>query len=152
MKLSALLSAGRVLLDVREKDKDAFLTHMIQALAALGSIADKSVLEKEVKEREALGNTGIGRGIGFPHAKSTQVKDIHVLLARPAKPIAYGSLDGRPVSIVLMIIAPADGDNNEYLHTMARISRLLGKSEVREKIIAASTPDDVVKIVRDSEV
>ena len=51
-----------------------------------------------------------------------------------------------------MIIAPADGDNNEYLHTMARISRLLGKSEVREKIIAAATPDDVVKIVRDSEV
>jgi len=65
--------------------------------------------------------------------------------------MVYGALDGKPVSIVLMIVAPADGDNNEYLHTMARVSRLLGKSEVREKILGAAAPEDVVKLVVENE-
>lgn len=148
MKLSALLTPERVLLDVKEKNKMALLTYMTTQLAALGGVADPAILEKEIKEREELGNTGIGRGVGFPHAKSSQVKEIMVLLARPAKPIDYGAIDNTPVSIVLMIVAPADGDNNEYLHTMARISRLLGKSEVRQKILAATTPEQVVEIVK----
>ena len=102
-------------------------------------------------ERESLGNTGIGRGIGFPHAKSTQVSDIQVLLATPAKPVDYGSLDGIAVNIILMIVAPADGDNNVYLHTMAKISRLLGKNDAREQILKAKTPDEVIDIVKNNE-
>ncbi len=152
MKLSSLLTPERVLLGVKEKNKDALLSLLIRTIADLGGVADATILESEIKEREALGNTGIGRGIGFPHAKSTQVKDILLLLALPAKPIDYGALDGVPVNIILFIVAPADGDNNVYLHTMARISRLLGKSEVREKILAAKTPDQVVEIVRANEV
>lgn len=152
MKLSSLLSPERVVLDLKEKDKDILLSRLIVTLASLSGSTDATALEAEVKEREDLGNTGIGRGIGFPHAKSSQVDSISVLLARPAKPIEYGSLDGLPVSIVLLIVAPAEGDNNEYLHTMARISRLLGKSEVREQIISASTPESVIKIIQNNEV
>lgn len=151
MKLSSLLTPDRVMLDVKEKNKSALLSQMVAALAALGGVADPVLLDKEIKEREELGNTGIGRGIGFPHSKSTQVHDIMVLLARPAKPIEYGAIDNTPVSIVLMIVAPADGDNNEYLHTMARISRLLGKSDVRQKILAAASPQEVVDIVKTYE-
>jgi mannitol/fructose-specific phosphotransferase system IIA component (Ntr-type) len=109
------------------------------------------MLEKEVKEREDLGNTGIGRGIGFPHSKSSQVSNILALLARPAKPVEYGSIDNVPVSIILLIVAPADGDNNEYLHTMARISRLLGKSDVREQILKAHSPEEVMQIITKHE-
>ena len=152
MKLSSLLTPERVLLGLKEKNKDALLSLLIRTIADLGGVADATILESEIMEREALGNTGIGRGIGFPHAKSTQVKDILLLLALPAKPIDYGALDGVPVNIILFIVAPADGDNNVYLHTMARISRLLGKSEVREEILAAKTPDQVVEIVKANEV
>jgi fructose-specific phosphotransferase system IIA component len=151
MKLSVLLSPERVVLDVKEKNKDALLGTLIQQLAALGGVGDATALEREVKEREELGNTGIGRGIGFPHAKSALVRDIQVLLARPAKPVDYGSLDGQPVTIVLLIVAPADGDNNVYLHTMARISRLLGKSEVRQKILAATSSEEVCRLVEENE-
>ena len=151
MKLSVLLTPERVILDVREKDKNALLGTLIQRLASLAGVSDPAGLEKEVKEREELGNTGIGRGIGFPHAKSALVSDIQVVLARPAKPVDYGSLDGQPVTIVLLIVAPADGDNNVYLHTMARISRLLGKSDVRQQILAAKSAEDVCRIVEANE-
>ncbi len=152
MKLSSLLTADRILLDIKEKNKDALLSYVIKKLAEIENVADPDTLEKEVKEREALGNTGIGRGIGFPHAKSSQVSKITVLLACPSKPIDYGSLDGVPVSIILFIVAPADGDNNVYLHTMARISRLLGKNEVREEILSAKTPEEVIDIINANEV
>ena len=152
MKLSSLLTPERVVLDLKEKDKDVLLSNLIMTIASLSGSADAAALEREVKEREDLGNTGIGRGIGFPHAKSSQVSQISVLLARPVKPIEYGSLDGLPVSIVLLIVAPAEGDNNEYLHTMARISRLLGKSEVREQILSASSPEAVIEIIQNNEV
>ena len=151
MKLSSLLTIDRVSLDVKEKDKKAMLVKLISTLAGLGGVANAIVLEKEVMEREDLGNTGIGRGVGFPHSKSTQVRDIHILLARPLKPVEYGAIDHTPVNIILLLVAPADGDNNEYLHTMARISRLLGKNDVRQKILAARTPEEVVAIVRSNE-
>ena len=151
MKLSALLTSDRIVLDIKERDKDALLGKLIHTLAELGGVAQVAVLEKEVKEREELGNTGIGRGVGFPHAKSSQVSNILALLARPARPINYGAIDNVPVSIILLIVAPADGDNNEYLHTMARISRLLGKSDVREQILQARTPEDVMSIVQNNK-
>ena len=152
MKLSSLLSADKILLDIKEKKKDALLSTIIKKLATIENVSEPETLEKEVIERESLGNTGIGRGIGFPHAKSSQVSKICVLLACPAKPIDYGSIDGVPVSIILLIVAPADGDNNEYLHTMARISRLLGKNDVREKIISAKSSEEVMEIVNSNEI
>jgi len=50
-----------------------------------------------------------------------------------------------------LIVAPVEGDNNEYLYMMVRILWLLGKSEVREKIIAAATPQEVIDIVEKNE-
>ena len=152
MKLSSLLTADKILLDIKEKNKDALLSTIIKKLADLENVANPETLEKEIKDREELGNTGIGRGIGFPHAKSSQVSKISVLLVCPSKPIDYGSIDGVPVSIILLIVAPADGDNNEYLHTMARISRLLGKNEVREDILAAKSSENVLDIIIENEI
>jgi len=152
MKLSSLLTTDKILLDIKEKNKDALLSTIIKKLTVLVNVSNPETLEKEIKDREELGNTGIGRGIGFPHAKSSQVSTISVLLVCPSKPIDYGSIDGVPVSIILLIVAPADGDNNEYLHTMARISRLLGKNEVREKIINAKKSEDVLNIIKENEI
>jgi len=152
MKLSSLLTPERVLIDVKEKGKDAVLNFLVNKISGIGGIDDVDALKKEVMDREALGNTGIGRGIGFPHAKSSHVSSLQVLLARPAKPLDYGSLDGVPVNIILFIVAPVDGDNNEYLHTMARISRLLGKNNVREQILKAKSPEEIIDIVADNEV
>ena len=151
MKLSSLLTPERVLIDVKEKGKAAVLNFLVNKISELGGIDDVDALKKEVMDREALGNTGIGRGIGFPHAKSAYVKSLQVLLARPSKPLDYGSLDGVPVNIILFIVAPVDGDNNEYLHTMARISRLLGKNNVREQILKAKSSEEVIDIVTNNE-
>ena len=152
MKLSSLLTPERVLINLKEKDKNNLLNILVNEICCLGGIDDVDALKKEVMDREALGNTGIGRGIGFPHAKSSYVDSLQVLLAMPAKPIDYGSLDGVPVNIILFIVAPVDGDNNEYLHTMARISRLLGKNNVREQILKAKSSQDVIDIVDSNEV
>jgi len=151
MKLSSLLTADKILLDVKEKNKDLLLISIIKKMALLEGVSSPETLEKEVKEREELGNTGIGRGIGFPHAKSSQVSKISALLVCPSKPIDYGSIDGEPVSIILLIVAPIEGNNNEYLHTMARISRLLGKNEVREKILTEKSPEKVLEIINENE-
>ena len=146
LKLSNLLTPKNILLDVKEKEKDALLAKIIKTFSEVNNIADPEALAREVTEREALGNTGIGRGIGFPHAKSSQVEEISVLLARPARPIEYGALDGLPVNLVILI-APDSGDNNQYLHAMARISRLLGKSEVREKLAQVKTPQEAIDTI-----
>lgn len=147
MRLSSLLTPERILLDVKEKDKDALISRIVKTFSEVNQIRDPEALEREVTEREALGNTGIGRGIGFPHAKSSQVDEISVMLARPARPVDYGALDGQPVNLVILIIAPDAGDNNQYLHSMARISRLLGKSEIREKLAEVKTPQEAIDAI-----
>ena len=152
MKLSDILTPERVLIGVKEKDKNTILNSLVNKIGDLASIDNLDALRSEVMEREALGNTGIGRGIGFPHAKSEHVHSLQALLALPAKPIDYGSLDGVPVNIIFFIVAPKDGDNNEYLHTMARVSRFLGKNNVREQLLKAKTPEDVIDVVKSNEV
>ena len=151
MKLSDILTPERVLIGIKEKDKNSVLNFLVNKIGELASIDNLDALRNEVMERESLGNTGIGRGIGFPHAKSEHVSSMQALLALPAKPIDYGSLDGVPVNIIFFIVAPKDGDNNEYLHTMARVSRLLGKNNVREQILKAKSPEEIIEVVRNNE-
>ena len=90
-----------------------------------------------IQQREALGSTGIGKGIAIPHARSTMVAGRAVLLARSSKGVDFESIDGNPAHLFFMIVAPPLETDPIYLQMLAQIVRCVRLAPARKKMLEA---------------
>jgi PTS system nitrogen regulatory IIA component len=84
-------------------------------------------------QRERLGSTGIGNGIAIPHGKLARLERLFGVFARLERPIDFEALDGQPVDLVFLLLAP-EGAGADHLKALARIARLLRNTEVAQKL------------------
>jgi PTS system nitrogen regulatory IIA component len=105
---------------------------------------------KKLKEREVLGSTGIGKGVGIPHAKCPFVKKMVAALGISKEPVDFKSLDGEPTHIFFLLIAPGDNPG-PHLKSLAKISRLLDDKFIRDRLRSAEDSAHVLKIIKDEE-
>lgn len=148
MKISDFLNKKAVSTDLKANDKPGIINELIDILVEAGSIksSEKKEIVKILMEREALGSTGIGQGIGIPHGKSDSVKDLVSAVGISKKGIDFESLDGEPVNIFFLLIAP-ENSAGPHLKALARISRLLKDKYFREMLKNAKDEKELVKII-----
>ena len=91
---------------------------------------DSDVLLTALLERERIGTTGIGAGVAIPHVKVDGVNRVYGVLACLATPVDYDAIDGAPVDIVFMLLAPADSKTTQHLKVLAQMSRFLRDPQV----------------------
>src|SRR5205814_8656466 len=84
-------------------------------------------------QRERLGSTGIGEGIAIPHGKLPGLDHLFGLVARLERPIDFEALDGQPVDIIFLLLAP-EGAGADHLKALARVARALREPEVARKL------------------
>src|SRR5918996_931780 len=84
-------------------------------------------------QREKLGSTGVGNGIAIPHGKLPKLGKLFGLFARLDRPIDFEALDGQPVDLIFLLLAP-EGAGADHLKALARIARLLRDPEVARKL------------------
>src|SRR5262245_55543302 len=123
--------------ELKSKKKSAALEEMVAHLAEHQVARQADPLLEVLRQREALGSTGIGKGIAVPHARSTMVAERAVLLARSPKGIEFDALDGNPVHLVFLIDAPLTEKDPIYLQMLAQIVRSVRLAPVRRKILEA---------------
>jgi PTS system nitrogen regulatory IIA component len=135
MDLGDLLTPRGVLPSLKAKSKKQALTELSNHAAHVTGLDARSILEL-MWQRERLGSTGLGRGMAIPHVKMRALKSIVCLFARLDEPIDFDALDGEPVDLIFLLMAPehASGD---HLKALARISRLLRDSETITRLRAA---------------
>ncbi len=149
--LAALLCPDAFCLDLQGTDAKSVLGEMVESLGQAGAFpagAAPAVLEK-VLERELLGTTGIGQGIAIPHGKHLEVTSVVGAIGVSQAGIDFNSLDGKPVHVVLLLIAPPDA-RVAHLQALQAASNVLrdpltarhieqspGVEEVMETIIEA---------------
>ena len=107
---------------------------------------DRSRVCPGVAEREALMSTGIGLGIALPHVRLPEAQTFAIALGISRQGIDYGSLDKKPVHIVLMMIGPARS-HDEYLQFMARITLVLRQETCRQALLAANTAQEAREVI-----
>jgi len=90
-----------------------------------------------LRQREALGSTGIGKGIAVPHARSTMVAERAVLLARSSKGVEFDAADGNPVHLIFLIVAPPIEKDPIYLQMLAQIVKSVRLAPARRRILEA---------------
>jgi len=75
-------------------------------------------------KREKIGSTGIGHGIAIPHAKVKGVTSVVGAFGRSETGIDFNALDGAPVNLIFLILAPLNGPE-EYLQSLQRVSQAI---------------------------
>ena len=95
-RLTDHLSASAILVNVEVPDKMAAIDIMVDALASDGDVEDLEMVREAVKSREATMSTGVGKGVGLPHAKTGAVRRTRAVFAVLRKPIDFGAFDGEP--------------------------------------------------------
>ena len=90
--------------------------------------------------REQLGTTGVGSGVAIPHGRlGGELKEIRAAVAVADEPIDFDAVDGRPVDILVGILAPA-GRPSAHVRVLRDVSRLLRREAVRAELRAAASP------------
>jgi nitrogen PTS system EIIA component len=150
MKITEFISAKEIVIGVKATDKPGTLMELLRMLETNGLLKDGEKVHQILLEREKLGSTGIGQGIAVPHAKTDQVKDLVCALGVSAKGIEFDSLDGEPVYIIFLVLAPS-GATGVHLKALAKIARLLKDKVFRNSLRASKTPADAYQIIKEDE-
>jgi len=132
MTLDSLIDKQSVLANLKAPNKKQLLQELSQSLAAQVAIDHRVIFETLLK-REKLGSTGIGQGIAIPHGKLPSISRVYGMFARLAQPIDFDSVDGQPVDLVFVLLAPEDA-GADHLKALAKISRLLRDPGVVAKL------------------
>ena len=151
MRITDLLREETIILDVQSKSKQDVLSELVTQLAEAGSLNDKESFMADILAREEQSTTGIGDGIAIPHAKSAAVKKPAIAFGRSTEGIDFESLDGKPAHVFFMIAA-SDGANNDHLEALSRLATFLMDDQFREKILAATSKNELLAIVNEKEV
>lgn len=145
MGLDDYISSKCVAFDLRAGSKKQLFQDMAKLLTESGAVP-ASVKVRDIvsaaMERERLGSTGVGSGVALPHARIDGIDRVHVAFARLESPLAYDSVDDRPVDLVAFLLAPEDA-GGAHLRALAQISRRLRREDIRSRLRSAPNSESL---------
>jgi mannitol/fructose-specific phosphotransferase system IIA component (Ntr-type) len=150
MDLGDILSKQQILSEMRATNRWEAIDELIQNLVNTGRIKPEhqDSIAAVVKKREASMSTGIGFGIGIPHASTDLIAEVVGSLGRSRKGVNFEALDNQPVNLVMLFLVP-QGQFQKHLHTLANIAKLLHRAEFRQALEQAPDEDAMLKVIRD---
>jgi mannitol/fructose-specific phosphotransferase system IIA component (Ntr-type) len=150
MDLGDILTKEQIITDLQAADRWQAIDELINNLVATGKIKPENhdAVAAVVKKRESSMSTGIGFGIGIPHASTDLINEVVGALGRSKKGCNFDALDNQPVNLVMLFLVP-QGQFQKHLHTLANIAKLLHKAEFRLALEQAPDAEAMLKIVRE---
>ncbi|MCP4116010.1 MAG: PTS sugar transporter subunit IIA [Desulfobacteraceae bacterium] len=147
MKLSDILPRDAIIPNLSSTDKKGVLEELAASVAPLAQTGSDEIV-RVLLEREQLGSTGIGGGIGIPHGKLASIHSIVVGFGLSRQGVEFDSLDDKPVHIFFLLITP-ENSTGSHLKVLAQISKLLKKEHFKESLIKAESIDEIQEIILD---
>jgi len=150
MDLVDILTKDQILTDLQAADRWQAIDELINNLVTTGKIQaqHRDAIAAVVKKRETSMSTGIGFGIGIPHASTDLIKEVVGALGRSRKGMNFDALDNQPVNLVMLFLVP-QGQFQKHLHTLANIAKLLHRAEFRQVLDQAPDAEAMLKVIKD---
>src|ERR1700735_2645614 len=150
MDLADILGREQIVPELKATNRWEAIDELIANLVATGKIqaGDRDAVTAAVKKRETSMSTGIGFGIGIPHASTELIPEVVGALGRSKKGINFDALDNQPVSIVMLFLVP-QGQFQKHLHTLAKIAKLLHKADFRAALEQAPDAEAMLTAIRE---
>lgn len=150
MILTQILQPDCVKVPVESNTKEAVITELVDLLDAKGLLSKRDVALEAVLTRERTRSTGTGAGIAIPHGKCNAVRQLVMAIGIAREPIEFESIDGKPVTILILLVSPAD-KTGPHIQALAQISRLMLDEEFKQKLENAASADEVYKLLQSKE-
>ena len=142
MKITDFLHRQTIIPSLRSTDKKGVLEELSLPVADITGIAH-SELVKVLVQREHLGSTGIGGGIGIPHGKHKDLKSLILGVGLHRAGLNFDALDEKPTHIFFLLLAP-DDSAGLHLKLLARLSQMLKEETFKMRLMAAMDVDEVL--------
>jgi mannitol/fructose-specific phosphotransferase system IIA component (Ntr-type) len=149
MNLGDILTLDTILPDLTAANRWEAIDELVQRLVNTTRIMpeNRESIVAVVKKRESSMSTGIGFGIGIPHASTDLIHEVVGALGRSNKGIEFDALDNQPVNLVMLFLVP-QGQFQKHLHTLASIAKLLHVKEFRQELEHASDAAGMFEIIK----
>jgi len=147
MKILEVLQIDAILEDLASTDKKGILEELVAPVAKAANVGEEGLV-KVLLDRERLGSTGIGGGVGIPHGKLKNLDDIVLGFGLSRKGVDFESMDGRPTHIFFLLVTP-ENSTGLHLKMLARISRLLKDESFKERLTNASSREEIFAIIQE---
>lgn len=150
MILTRILRPSCIKVPVESRDKRSVITELVDLLDTNRLLLDRDVALQAVLAREQIRSTGIGGRIAIPHGKCKAVNELVMALGIAHQPIDFESIDGKAVTIIIVLVSPAD-QTGPHIQALAAISRLMLDEEFKEKLEKAASANEVYELLSDKE-
>ena len=152
MKIMEFLNEQAIVCDLKAQTKEGVIRELVGVLVHAGAVKEKDVeaIMEILKNREALGSTGIGQGVAIPHGKTNVIPQLVGAFGISRIGVDFNSLDGTPAHLFFLLMAPEDSAG-PHLKALARISRLLKDRHFRESLKQARDEKTMLKLLTDED-
>ena len=150
MNLTQILDSACIKVPVTQKEKTAVIGELVDLFDACGILTDKGEVLEAVLAREQTRSTGIGSGIAIPHGKCKSIKKLVMAVGITPEGIDFDSIDGKPVTIILLLVSPAD-QTGPHIQALAQISRLMLDEQFKQNLQQAQNPQEVYELLSKRE-
>lgn len=146
-ELTSLLDPRLIRLDLAATTREGAIRELTESLVATGHVEDPEGFVRDVLAREELGPTGLGQGIAIPHGKSAGVRETTVAIGRTASPLTWPSLDGEPVTALILFAVREEDADTTHLRLLQKVAILLASDDFIRELHEARTADEVVSLI-----
>lgn len=143
--INKILSPGNVFLDLDVGSKKRVFEHVGILFENSHGIA-RSVIFDSLFAREKLGSTGLGQGVAIPHGRIKGLKDAAGAFIRLKEPIPFDAPDGKPVSLIFVMLAPANA-TDLHLQILSELAQLFSDKQIRDQLFGVADPADAWKLI-----
>ena len=149
MKILDVLHKETILPDLKSHDKKGVLEELGAPISRFSGVNHENLV-RILMERERLGSTGIGGGIGIPHGKLKDLETLVLGFGISKKGINFESMDNRPTHIFFLLVTP-ENSTGLHLKLLARISRILKNDVFKQRLLNASDADEIISIIQEED-
>jgi len=146
VNITDMLKKEFIIEELKSKTKREVLFELSEVFLQGNFNIDSDSMVKVLLEREKLGSTGIGDGIAIPHGKLPGLENLIVSFGRSKEGIEFDSLDGKPVHIFFLLMAP-ENSAGQHLKALAKISRMLKEETFRNDLMKMQTSDEIYSLI-----
>jgi len=142
IKLSDILKPGQISLNLKAQSRDGILKELV-GQTSLGEKAQHMLLVN-LKQREELGSTGIGKGVAIPHCRSLLLNSLSLIVGRSKNGVDFEAIDKKPTRLFFLIIAPPHDPQNQYLIVLGKIAQLAKGLTANDALFTADTTEEFI--------
>ena len=153
MNLGDILANETIVPTLKAKDRWQAIEELVDVLIKSKSIQPqhRELVLAALRKREQTMSTGIGFGVGIPHATTECTSEVVGAFGRSTAGIDFAALDNQPVHLVVLFLVP-QGQFQKHLHTLANIAKFLHDKKFRELLLHAKDPSAILAIIKGQEV